>query len=72
MEKTKPMNKLIHNLSDICLVHKASVISVQEITPLQAPKVEESVIMVNYFNPTLQQQNKWEEYIELKTEREQE
>jgi hypothetical protein len=50
--------------------HKASIISVQDLSPVKAPKVEESVIMVNYFNPTQQQQSKWEQYIEMKTERE--
>lgn len=72
LDKTKPVKKLLQHLSDKQLLHKASVISIQDFTPKQAPKVEESVIMVDYFNPTKQQKNKWEEYIEMKTEREKE
>ena len=47
-------------LKDRNNVHKASVISIQDLTPKGPPKVEESIIMVDYFNPDKKQLSKLE------------
>jgi len=45
-------------------LHKASVISIQDVTPKGTPKVEESVVMVDYFNPNQKQLSQLEKFLE--------
>lgn len=47
-------------------MHKASIISIQDLTPKGQPKIEQSVVMVDYFNPDKKQLSKLEEYLEKK------
>ena len=42
------------------------MISIQDVTPKGAPKVEESVVMVDYFNPNQKQLSQLEEFFEKK------
>lgn len=43
-------------------MHKASIISIQDTAPKKPAKVEESVIMMDYFNPTKKQMTTLEEF----------
>ena len=47
-------------------MNKASVISIQDVSPKGPPKVEESVIMVDYFNPDMQRMKQLEKMLENK------
>lgn len=70
LEKTKPTNKLLSAIKNRSNLHKASVISIQDVTPKGPPKVEESVVMVDYFNPDHKQLSQLEEFFEKKELRE--
>lgn len=58
------MRKLKH-YSSLTNLSKTSLISITDNSP-SAPKVEESVIMINYFHPNSQQLLNLEEHLKAK------
>lgn len=53
-------------MKDRDCLNKASVISIQDVSPKAPPKVEESVIMVDYFNPDMKRMKQLEKMLENK------